>query len=88
MRVYKKDMDKTANTIAEIIKKSDEVATYERISKETYDWLYMNANPIAYMVEKLLNHRYVVGITREKENGEYFMHIGWYVVTPLDEPLT
>ena len=80
MRVYQKDANRTANAIAELIKKSNEVATDERISKGAYDWLYMNANSLASLVEKLLDYTRIVAITREKEYGEYFIHIEWYRV--------
>lgn len=81
MRVYQKDINRTANAIAEVIKR-DKVATqdYERISKGAYDWLYMNANSLASFVEKLLDYTSIVAITREKEYGEYFMRIDWYRV--------
>jgi hypothetical protein len=77
MRIYRKDANRTANAIAEVIKKSELWGTSERISKEAYDWLYMNANSLAQLVEELLNDDYTVWIEREKEYGEYGMHIEW-----------
>lgn len=82
MRIYQKDANRTANAIAEVIKKSDKYGTDERISKDAYYWLYQNANSLAELVEELLDYKYAVWIDERKEYGEYYMHIEWNMVEP------
>lgn len=82
MRVYQKDINRTANAIAEVIKKSDKFGTDERISKGAYDWLKFNGASLASLVEELFDDddkvKYYVFIEEFKLYGEYYMHIDFF----------
>ena len=77
MRIYRKNPNKTAENIVNEIYVNGDNITVE-ISKAAYDWLYLNANLLANLVEELLSDRlggeYYVVITREKDY-DYSMHI-------------
>lgn len=77
MKIYRKNPNKTAESIVNEICNNGNAITVE-ISKAAYDWLYMNANSLANLVEELLSDRlggeYYVVITREKDY-DYSMHI-------------
>ena len=77
MRIYKKNPNRTAQEIANEIKKSDRYGFWDTITKEGYDWLYMHANSIAQLVEELLDNKYYIVITREKDNGLYTINVQW-----------
>lgn len=82
--IYKSNPNKTAQSIVDSICNNKKNITVG-ISKDGYDWLYMNANSLAHLVEELLADRlggeYYVVITREKEYGEYIMHVEYNEVT-------
>lgn len=72
--------NRIANGIANEIKQSDTWGFRENITKEAYNWLETNANPLATLVERNLEGRYIVAITRGKEYGEYHIQVEWYRV--------
>jgi len=82
MKIYRKNVNKTAESIVNKICNNGDVIIVE-ISKAAYDWLYMNAGSLANLVEKLLSDRlggeYYVVINREKDY-DYSMHVEWYKV--------
>ena len=77
MKIYSTNLNKTAQAVVSELKNGGNFRTY--VSKQAYDWLQMNANSLASLVEELLNdelgcENYVV-ITREKENGLCYMAV-------------
>ena len=77
MKIYKKNPNRTAQEIANEIKKNDRYGFGDTITKEGYDWLYMHANSLAQLVEELLDNKYYVSIGRGKEYGEYEIQVEW-----------
>lgn len=78
MKIYMKDANRTACAIANKIKQNDGWGFRENISKEAYKWLEMNANPLATLVERNLENKYGVTITRGKEDGECYIQVEWH----------
>lgn len=82
MRVYQKNANRTAQEIADMIKEYENSVTIgkrqiiESISYQAYGWLEMNTNPIAHLVEELLDNKYHVTIGRFKLGG-YKIYIDW-----------
>ena len=80
MKIYMKDANRTACAIANEIKQSDSWGFRENITKEAYKWLETNANPLATLVERNLDGKYIVSITKGKEYGECYIQAEWYRV--------
>ena len=74
------DANRIANGIANEIKQSDSWGFKENITKEAYNWLKTNANPLATLVERNLECKYIVAITSGKEYGECYIQTEWYRV--------
>lgn len=80
MRFYKKDLNKTAEYIISTILGYEGVAMSFDISKDAYDWLYLNANSLANLIEELLNDKlgkkhYVVVHRYKDDYGDYSMYV-------------
>lgn len=87
MRVYQKNLNKTAESIVnEILRYDGLYGMSFDISKAAYDWLYMNANSLASLVEEVLSDKlggeYYVVVERYMDNGDYSMHVEYNKVEP------
>lgn len=91
MRIYRKNLNKTAESIVGLIKEGKDAKIapngmefiYELTSYEAYRWLKMNANPLAELVEELLDDKYKVVITPNYgERVDCGMYIEWKMVEP------
>lgn len=81
MRIYRKNPNKTAQEIAELIKRADKNVFEKKISKEAYKWLTIeNMKSLAKMVEEIFDGKFHIIVGSDK----YVIRIIWHEVEDFE----